>query len=180
MSKTTALVTADELERLPRDDRRYELVDGRVIPMSPVNFQHGKVVLQLGFLLSRYLRSQPVGVVVTEVGFRLAFGPDTVRAPDIAFIRTDRIPANAKVFFTGPPDVAIEVLSPDDRPADVRAKVDQYLARGVALVVVVDPNQRTVTTSRLTTPTATVHADEVLDLSDVIAGFRCPLREIFE
>lgn len=179
MSKTTDLVTADELERFPSDDRRYELVDGRVIPMSPVNFQHGKVVLQLGFLLSRHLRSQPVGVVVTEVGFKLAFGPDTVRAPDIAFIRTDRIPANARGFFTGPPDLAIEVLSPDDRPGDVRAKVDQYLARGVALVVVVDPDQRTATTWRPTTPSATLHADEVLDLGDVIAGFRCPLSEVF-
>jgi Uma2 family endonuclease len=180
MSKTTDLVTADELERFPRDDRRYELVDGRVIPMSPVNFQHGKVVLQFGFLLSRYLRSQPVGVVVAEVGFKLAFGPDTVRAPDIAFIRADRLPApNARGFFTGPPDLAIEVLSPDDRPADVRAKVDQYLARGVALVVVIDPGPQTVTTWRPTTPAATLHTDEVLDLSDVIAGFRCSVREIF-
>jgi Uma2 family endonuclease len=179
MSKATDLVTADELERFPSDDRRYELVDGRVVPMSPVTFEHGKVVLQLGFLLSRYLRSKSVGVVVTEVGFKLAVGPDTVRAPDIAFIRMDRIPANAKGFFTGPPDVAIEVVSPDDRPADMRAKVAQYLARGVALVVVVDADQRTVTTWRPSTPPATLHAGEVLDLSDVIAGFRCSVNEIF-
>jgi Uma2 family endonuclease len=181
MSKTTDLVTADELERFPRDDRRYELVDGRVIRMSPVNFQHGRVVMQFGSLLHRYLQGRPVGVVVTEVGFKLAFGPDTVRAPDIAFIRKDRIPANARGFFTGPPDLAIEVWSPDDRPSDVRAKVDQYLARGVALVAVVDPDQKTVTTWRPTTPPATLRAEEDrLDLGDVIQGFSCSLREIFE
>lgn len=181
MSKTTDLVTADELERFPRDDRRYELVEGRVIPMSPVGYQHGKVVLQLGFLLSRYLKSQPVGVVMTEVGFKLEFGPDTVRAPDIAFIRAHRIPANTRGFFTGPPDLAIEVLSPDDRPSDVRAKVDQYLARGVALVVVVDPDQKTVTTWRPSTPPVPLRAEEDrLDLGDVIQGFSCSLREIFE
>ena len=182
MSETTHLVTADELERFPRDDRRYELVDGRIIPMSPVGYQHGRVVMQFGSLLHRYLQGRPVGVVVTEVGFKLAFGPDTVRAPDIAFIRTDRIPApNARGFFTGPPDLAIEVLSPDDRPADVRTKVDQYLARGVAMVVVIDPDQKTVTTWRPTTQPATLQADEdLLDLSDVIPGFRCSLREIFE
>ena len=182
MPKTTHLVTADELERFPRDDRRYELVGGRVIPMSPVSFQHGRVVMRLGSLLERYLQGRPVGVVVTEVGFKLAFGPDTVRAPDIAFIRTDRIPApRARGFVTGPPDLAIDVLSPGDRPEDVRAKIDDYLARGVALVVVIDPDQKTVTTCRPTTPPATLHTDdELLDLSDVILGFSCPLRAIFE
>jgi len=182
MPETTHLVTADELERFPPDDHRYELVDGRIIPMSPVSFQHGKVVLQLGFLLSRYLQSRPVGVVVTEVGFTLAFGPDTVRAPDIAFIRNDRVPSpNARGFVTGPPDLAIEVLSPDDRPADVRAKVDEYLARGVALVVVIDPDQKTVRTHGPSAPPATLRAGEDrLDLSNVIPGFSCSLREIFE
>ena len=149
--------------------------------MTPVSFQHGRAVMRLGSLLERYLEGRSVGVVVTEVGFKLAFGPDTVRAPDIAFIRTDRIPAKARGFVTGPPDLAIEVLSPDDSPGDVRAKVDEYLARGVALVVVIDPDQKTATTYRPTTPPATLHtAEDMLDLSDVILGFSCPLRAIFE
>jgi Uma2 family endonuclease len=182
MSETTHLVTADELERFPRDDRRYELVDGRIIRMSPVGYQHGRLVMKLGSLLERYLEGQTAGVVVTEVGFKLAFGPDTVRAPDIAFIRKDRVPSpDVRGFLTGPPDLAIEVLSPDDRPADVRAKIDQYLARGVAMVVVIDPDQKTVTTWRPITPPAMLQADDdLLVLGDVIPGFRCSLREIFK
>jgi Uma2 family endonuclease len=137
--------------------------------------------MQFASLLHRYVQGRPIGVVVTEVGFKLAFGPDTVLAPDIAFIRKDRIPANARAFFTGPPDLAIEVLSADDRPSDVRAKVDQYLARGVALVVMVDADQKTVTTWRPGTQSATLRAEEDrLDVGDVVQGFSCSLREIFE
>ncbi len=182
MPETTHLVTADELERYPQDDYRYELVEGRVLRMSPVGYDHGRVVMQFGSLLHRHLQGRTVGVVVTEVGFKLAFGPDTVRAPDIAFIGKDRVPSpNTRGFLTGPPDVAIEVLSPDDRPPEVRAKVDQYLARGVALVVVIDPDEKTVTTCRSAALPVTLRADEdLLDLSEVIAGFRCRLREIFE
>jgi Uma2 family endonuclease len=182
MSETARLVTAEELEHFPSDDNRFELVEGRLIPMSPVSFEHGRVVLRIGFLLARYLEDRPVGAVVAEVGFTLARNPDTVRAPDIAFIRTDRVPArDARGFFEGPPDVAIEVLSPDDREAEIREKVAEYLARGAPLVVVIDPEDRIVTTFQPNGPQVILRkADDLLDLSDVIPGFSCRLREIFE
>lgn len=150
--------------------------------MSPVGYEHGRVVMRLGFLLQRFLRTNPVGVVVTEVGFTLASNPDTVRAPDVAFIRAARLPSpDERGFLTGPPDMAIEVLSPDDRPADVRAKVDEYLAGGVELVVLVDPIQKSVTRWSPATPAVTLRlAEDRLDLGEVIPGFACSLQEIFE
>src|SRR5690349_7265443 len=113
MSSATPLVTAEELERHPRD-YRYELVDGRIVRMSPVGFEHGQVVARLLFLLQQHLRREPSGVVLTEVGFKLASQPDTVRGPDIAFVRRDRVPSpTPKGFFNGRPDLAVEVRSPD-------------------------------------------------------------------
>jgi Uma2 family endonuclease len=182
MSEAARLVTAEELERFPSDNNRFELVDGRLIPMSPVSFEHGRVVMRVGFLLSRHLHDRPLGEVVAEVGFTLATNPDTVRAPDIAFIRKDRVPArDERGFFKGPPDVAIEVLSPEDRPGEVRAKTEEYLARGVPLVVVIDPDEKTTALFRPTGHQAILRQEtDLLDLNEVIPGFSCRLREIFE
>ena len=83
-------------------------------------------------------------------------------------------------FWNGSPDLAVEVLSPDDRPGEVRDKVDEYLTYGVVVVLVVDPDDRTVTVHRRLTPPITVHEDDKLDLDDVVTGFQCRVREIFE
>jgi Uma2 family endonuclease len=180
MSEAARLVTAEELEKFPDDDRRYELVEGRVICMSPVGFQHGRIVMHFGSMLHQHVQSRKLGVVMTEVGFKLASNPDTVRAPDIAFIRQDRIPlAEPRGFWNGPADLAVEVLSPDDRQSDVRTKVEQYLTRGVSLVVVIDPDAETAATFRRSAPPATRHGIERLDLDDVVPGFSCRAEEIF-
>lgn len=182
MSDTAPLVTAEQLEQFPRDDRRYELVRGRVVPMTPVNVEHGRVVVRAGSLIAWHLQGRDAGIVGAEIGFILATDPDTVRAPDVAFIRRDRMPPrDARGFFKGAPDVAIEVLSPDDRPSEVREKVEEYLAHGVAVAIVIDPQARTVAIHRPLTPATTFRADDdVIDLEDAIPEFRCRLREIFE
>jgi len=175
------VVTAAELERHTDDDHRYELVRGRVIRMSPVGYRHGTTLMRVGFLLSRYLENHPVGALMTEVGFKLASDPDTVRAPDIAFVRREHIPDDARGFIDGPPDLAIEVLSPDDRPAEVQAKVAEYLACGTQLVIAIDADRRTVTIyARGALSTTLGSGDQVLDLSAVLPGFSCRLSDIFE
>jgi Putative restriction endonuclease/Planctomycete cytochrome C len=126
-------------------------------------------------------RSGALGVVVTEVGFKLASDPDTVRAPDVAFVRQDRIRASdPRGFWHGPPDLAVEVLSPDDRLTEVRAKVDEYLSCGTPVVLVIDPDEETVTAFRRLAPPIVLEAiDDVLEVGEVLPGFRCTLREIF-
>ena len=182
MSDSARLVTAEELERFPDDDYRYELVEGRVIRMSPVGFEHGRLVIRLGYLLTSHLRERGnPGFVLTEVGFKLASNPDTVRAPDIAFVRKSRVPSpDPKGFLKGPPDLAVEVLTPDDTPGEVQEKVDEYLERGVQAVVVIDPDERTGTVSRPSGAPLVLRHTDVLDLDDVVSGFRCTIREIFE
>jgi Uma2 family endonuclease len=181
MSESAPLVTAEELERFTSDDWRYELVEGRVVRMSPVAFEHGRVAMRFAAPLYRYVERHRLGVVMTEVGFKLSANPDTVRAPDVAFIRSDRVPPpHVKGFFAGAPDLAVEVLSPDDFRHDLRRKIEEYLTCGAAVVLVIDPSSRTVRAHRQTMPTAIWQDDaDVVDLDDIVPGFTCTIREIF-
>ena len=183
MPGTERLVTVEEFERMPSSER-YELVEGRLVPMSPVNVEHGRIVLQLGYLLKAHLKSRPEGVAVVEAGFTLARNPDTVRGPDIAFIRNDRMPpppARRRGFPRMAPDAVFEVLSPDDRPRELRAKIAEYLDSGVGLVVIVDPRAHEVVVHRSRTEPVTLRAgSDVLYADDAIPGFTCTVSEIFE
>lgn len=181
MSNTARLVTADELERMPEDDYRYELVRGRLIRMSPAAPRHGNVTVIIAALLWQHVRANGLGQVWTEVGFRLASHPDTVRAPDVAFVRTDRLPAkDARGFYRGAPDLTVEVLSPDDTSADIRKMIADYLDAGTPVVVVIDPGSRRAAIHRPGTPVRMLTASDTLDLDDVVAGFRLALRDVFE
>ena len=176
-----AMVTAEELARFPDDDHRYELIAGRVIRMSPVGYVHGRIVMQFGALLGQHVRSRGLGAIVTEVGFTLASDPDTVRSPDLAFLRRERIPSpEPRGFWPGAPDLAVEVLSPDDRPASLRAKVAEYLAGGARAVVVIDPDAESVALHRSSTVPTRLRGQATLDLADVVPGFRCSVRDVFQ
>jgi Uma2 family endonuclease len=179
MPGTERLITAEEFERMPSDER-YELVEGRLVPMSPVNVEHGRIVLQLGYLLKAHLKNRPEGLAVVEAGFTLARNPDTVRGPDIAFLR--RVPPpGTRGFPTMAADAVFEVLSPDDRPGEVRPTIAEYLRSGVRLVVVVDPRHQTVVVHGSGTQPVTLREDtELLDMGDAIPGFTCRVGEIFE
>jgi len=181
MPDISPLVTAAELPRIAaRDDYRYELVDGRVVRMSPVGWQHGVIVVRLLVLLETYVRSRGLGAAVTEVGFTLRTNPDTVRGPDVAFVRQERVPPETlRTFWSGAPDVAMEVLSPDDTTREMKVKVAEYLSAGGAAVVVVDPDASTVTLHRPGGLRYVSRRGEDLDLSDVIPGFRCAVDDIF-
>jgi Uma2 family endonuclease len=181
MLPPTRLVTATDLEQLPGHDNRYELVQGRLVPLSPVGFGHAQVVVRVIVLLEQ-CAGRDAGAVLTEAGFILARNPDTVRAPDVAFVRRERIPSpDPRGFLDGPPDLAVEVLSPGDRLADVRVKVAEYVAFGVSVILLMDPDARTVSVFRgRATGVTLVSLDDELDLGDVVPGFHCTLRDIFE
>ena len=183
MPQSTRLVTAEDLERMPEaNDCRYELVQGRLIRMSPVGFLHGVVVASLLRMMGQHAKAHKLGFAVTEVGFKLATDPDTVRAPDVAFVRRERIPraGPSRRFVRGAPDLAVEVLSPEDRPSEVQTKVDEYLTYGVPMVLVIDPDDSIVHIHRRGQRSRTLTVDDTLDLDDVVDGFRCQVREIFD
>jgi Uma2 family endonuclease len=175
------LVTAEEFARIPNDDYHYELVEGRVVRMSPPGSRHAVLATTMASLLHQHVATHRLGAVMTSGGVKLAANPDTVREPDIAVVRQDRIPATGVPdgFWPGAPDLAVEIRSPGDRQSELHAKVGDYLARGVRLVWVVDPKKKTVTTQAPQSSAVTLGVDEILDGGDVLPGFLCPVNRIF-
>lgn len=182
MSTTTQTMTADELLKLPRGEFRYELVKGELKTMSPAGEEHGAVIMNLAIPLGHHVKSNNLGVTYgAETGFKLARDPDTVRAPDIAFVRRERIEQVGiqKKFREGAPDLAVEVLSPGDTYEEVTAKVEEWLAAGALAVWVVSPKRRNVNVYRSTTDMTTFSEADELDGDEVVPGFRCRVAEIF-
>lgn len=181
-STPSKLMTAEDLFELPDDGRHYELVRGELKEMSPAGPRGSRiaaVIAQwlLNFAVPRHLGS----VYVSEAGFIIRRNPDTVRAPDVAFVRADRLPPDEEQDFYLPlaPDLAVEVISPSDRLTAVQAKVGQCLEAGVRLVWVVNPRTRQVTVHQPGRPMQTVGAGQALDGADVLPGFTLPLSDLF-
>ena len=182
MSSTTRPMTADELLRLPRGKARYELVKGELITMSPAGEEHGAVIMNLAVPLGHHIKTNDLGVIYgAETGFKLSNNPDTVRAPDIAFVSRHRIERVGikKGFREGAPDLAVEVLSPGDSFDEVYEKVEEWLAAGTVEVWIVSPKRRNVTVYRSLTDVRTYPENEEIAGGEVVPGFRCKVSEIF-
>jgi Uma2 family endonuclease len=182
MSISTPPVTAEQLYDMPDDGLRRELVQGEVFTMNPAGFGHGAISVRLARLLDDHVEHHRLGVVVgAETGFVLARNPDTVRAPDAAFVRQSRVEKVAALqkFFPGPPDLAVEVISPDDRPRDIEAKIHDWLSHGAVVVWSVDPRGRTVTVYRSAADPLVLGEQEFLEAPDLLPGLRLNVAEIF-
>jgi len=182
MTAATKTITADELWRMPDAGRRRELVRGELRMMAPAGGDQGGITNNLSFLLTAHVKAQGLGqVFAAETGFRLRQAPDTVRGADVSFIRTDRIPpaGRPKGYWEIAPDLAVEVLSPNDTVQEVEDKVNDYLAAGTRAVWVVNPKRRTVTTYRPGARPAIFTDPDTLDGSDVVPGFNCNVGDIF-
>ncbi len=132
--------------------------------------------------LDHYVRTQRLGrVYAAETGFRIASNPDTVLAPDVAFIRRERIEAEGQVrgYRSGTPDLIAEVISPSDLYSEVAEKVDAWLTAGTQLVIIVDPRRQTITVHRAPTEMQTLTINDTLDGAPVLPGWTLPVREVF-
>jgi Uma2 family endonuclease len=174
--------TASELYAMPDDGFRYELVKGELRRMSPSGSEHGAIIINISVLLAQHVRSEKLGVCFgAETGFKIASAPDTVRAPDVAFIRRERIPESGipKKFWPGAPDLAVEVLSPGDTRREVDEKVKDWLEAGARVVWVINPKRRSVSVYHSMTDAERLSEGDELDGGEVVPGFRCKVCEIF-
>ncbi len=181
MAPTRTLMTADELLRLPDDGQRHELVAGELRTMPLCGAEHGAVAMTLGADLGHYVRAHELGrVLAAGTGFLLTIDPDTVRAPDVAFISRGRA-ATPPVpdYWPGPPDLAVEVVAPSDLYTDVEEKVAMWLEHGTQMVLVVDPCLRMVMVHRSPTRACRLTIEDVLDGEDVVPGWTMPVRDLF-
>lgn len=182
MTIRTGPVTAEELLRKPDDGFRYELVRGELRKMAPAGSEHGYVALKLGRLLGNHVESNKLGrVYAAETGFRISSNPDTVRAPDAAFVSRERVEKAGRVegYWPGAPDLATEVVSPNDTHTEVTEKALAWLDAGSRMVLVVDPLQRTVTVYRSLDDIRVFTGDATIDGGDVVPGWRLPVKDVF-
>jgi Uma2 family endonuclease len=181
MATITKLVTAEELSRRETELGRCELVRGELIMMSPAKSFHGIVTVTISALLHNFARKKRLGKVFAgEAGFFIERNPDTVRAPDVAFVHRDRfkhpLPDG---FYPEAPDLAVEVLSPSDRAKEVKSKVAMWLATGCRLVWVVGPKKRVVHIHAPKSPVETLAANDEVTGGTVLPGFRTHVSEFF-
>jgi Uma2 family endonuclease len=172
------MATEEDLRAVPRDGRKYELVDGQ-IRVSPAGGRHGLIIVELSARLLAFVKRRGLGYVFdSSTGFRLPKG--NVRSPDVSFVARGRLKGEAvpKGFVPLPPDLAVEVLSPEDRPRFVLDKVGEYLAAGVRMVWVLDPEAHTAAVYRSPTEVRTLALEDQLPGEDVLPGFRCRLRDV--
>lgn len=183
-TKAPMLTTAEEAARLSTVNRRFEVVKGVYVEMSPASALHGVIANNISFILATFVKKNKLGLVTAaETGFILSRSPDTVRGADAAFIAKDRVPAGGvpdEGYWPLAPDLAVEVVSPTDRPDDIQEKVEEYLAAGTRMVWVVYPKTRSITIYRSLRDVKVLRGEETLPGEDVLSGFECRVGEIFE
>jgi Uma2 family endonuclease len=182
MTVEQKLMTADDLLNMPDDGMRHELVRGKLRTMPPGSLGHAGRSLDIAASLRSVVRSKDLGLVTAgEAGFRLTSDPDTVRSPDAAFVRRERLAGInlERGYYPGAPDLAVEVISPNDLYTEVDEKVAEWLEHGTRLVFVVNPRRRTVAVHRPGRDVRILGVDDVLDGEDVVPGWTLPVRELF-
>jgi len=174
-------MTAEELFELPDDGMRHELVEGELRTMTPAGESHGWVALKIGARILDHVEREALGrAYAAETGFLLQRGPDTVRAPDVAFVAADRLTSQPLPGFAElAPDLVVEVVSPSDRASEVSAKAAMWLDAGARLVWVVDPQARLAAVHHPGGLGIVLREDGALDGEDVLPGFRLPLADLF-
>jgi Uma2 family endonuclease len=179
---SATLMTAEDLMANPVPDKCTELVAGRLVVREPPGYRHGDVAARLLIAIGTYAMTHQLGrVLAAESGFTLFRNPDTVRAPDVAFIRAERVPA--KPMSTYPefaPDLAVEVLSPSDRPGQVLAKVGDWLDAGTRLVWIVNPQKRLARAYRPDGSESVLSVDDAMDGEEVLPGLSIPVAAMID
>jgi Uma2 family endonuclease len=173
-------LTAEQLIRLPDDGLRCELVRGRLIREPPAGGEHGWLGINIAVFLRDFVRDDELGFVFgADTGFILFRQPDTVRAPDAAFVAAERLPHGPpRGYVPLAPDLAVEIVSPSDRMSDVTRKVMDYLDAGTRLVWVIDPATRTAAVHRSRSDVLMLRDDDTLEGGEVLPGFRLALADL--
>ena len=176
-------MTAQELLEYTHEPYRQELLDGILYEMEPPGTEHGVVAMRIGVSLATHVGEHDLGFAFAgEIGFQLRSDPDTVRAPDAGFVSQARVEAAGGIptgYWPGPPDLAIEVVSPTDRRSQVEGKALDWLAAGTRAVVVLDPPLRTATVYRARDDVRILTAEEQLELGDVVPGWSARVGDLF-
>jgi Uma2 family endonuclease len=175
------LMTAEEFWLLPENHRKLALVRGEVVESMPPGGKPGVVALNLAMQLKNWADAGNGGCIGVESGFRLDLDPDTVRAPDVYYVRPGSMPASGipERFWDQAPDLAVEVVSPSETADELREKVRDYLQAGTAQVWVVYPRRREVMVHTPDGVARTFDESAALEAPELLPGFRCTVAALF-
>jgi Uma2 family endonuclease len=174
------LITAEELPELSPPHKSTELVRGVMVVRELPGARHGYVAQSLAWRIGQHVHERHLGYVfAAETGFKIFSNPDTVRAPDVSFVRAHRLTGPLPAGYLDiAPDLVVEVLSPSDRKRKVAEKVADWLEAGTELVWVIDPEKRAAEVHRPNAPTLVLQHTSVLSAEAILPNFSCPLPEI--
>lgn len=183
ISKTPLNIqTADQLLTMPADGNRYELVGGKLNMMSPAGSEHGEIAGRIFMFLANHVSKKKLGkVYAAETGFRIASKPDTVRAPDAAFVSHHRLATvePTRGFLPLAPDLVVEVVSPGDSFSDVDAKAAGWLAAGSLAVLVANPENQTIHVYQPKKGIVILKSGDTYHADDACAGFQLAIDDAF-
>jgi Uma2 family endonuclease len=172
-------MTVEEFMNIDDDGfHHHELIKGELLTMPSPKPLHGRIVANLAFILGLHVRANRLGDVLAESGYHLEHDPDTVLGPDVSFVLRERVNRTDDSYYNGPPDLAVEVLSPGDRKAYVERKLSIWLETGTRSVWLVNPRRRTVEVISSLNNRRMLHEDDEL-VDDTVPGFRVKVSEIF-
>jgi Uma2 family endonuclease len=177
--KPRGTATVEDLLNLSYDGLKRELVNGEIL-VSPAGWEHSEITIKIICILATFLEDHPVGKLATpDLGIWLSGG--NLRCPDVTFIRSEKVPKGEKrkKFLDSVPDLAVEVLSPSDRPGFVSEKISEFLANGVPIVWLVNPSDKTVTEHRSRPEIKEYSGDDVISAEPILPGFSCPISRFF-
>jgi len=177
------LYTSQDLLNLSSSSKLYELVKGELREMSPAGRKHGKIDTTLTSHLFQFVSQNKLGEVYgPDTGFIIETDPDTVRSPDVSFVAGSRlVGVGEDGFLPFAPDLAVEVMSPSDRMSEVEDKIEQYQNTGVRLVWVINPRRKIVQIYHPNDPKPQILGlEDELDGEDVVAGFKLPVKILFD
>ena len=181
MTTATKLMTAAELLAMPRGHgKKYELIRGELIEKMPTGHPYAIVVIMIGTVLNLFVGPRNYGEVVAgEPGYLLEIGPDTVRAPDVAWIAPGRIPPGTQGYPNLAPDLAVEVKSPSNSYPEMQRKAEMWLNFGSRQVWVADPEHTTLTRYASGAAPVVLGPDDTIDGGDLLPGFTAPVWSLF-
>lgn len=184
MSVKQHLVTAEELWEMPEvPGKRFELVDGEVVEVSPAGAEHTRIMFMLAQRIELFASQNGLGIAMPEgLGFVLRRNPDLVREPDVSFIPATSVPEEGlpKEFWEGAPTLAVEVVSPNDRAVEINERVQDYLDSGSRQVWVLWPNRQAVSVFRPDADTRELGPEAMLDGGDILPGFSVTVGDLFD
>jgi Uma2 family endonuclease len=174
--------TIEDLQSLEETGVQYELLRGELIEVPGAKFLHWYLVGRLLRFIGNFVARHKLGAVGNNGAFELRRDPDSLLIPDVAFVSSARMPPGDADWdvYVGAPDAVFEVVSPSDSASDVHDKTMEYLEAGVRVVVVVWPRRQTVSVHRADGESREFTAGDVVELDDVLPGFRLSIAELFD